>query len=411
MPTAFSTALSGLSAHATAIDVVGNNLANLNTTGYKSNTVSFRDLVAQGLAGGSSVGLGVAPAKVVRHFTQGGIQSSSGPFDAAIQGDGLFILRNPQNAILYTRAGNFQIDGVGNLITGTRERVQGWTEKNGVLDTSGPTSDIALAVGAVQPPSATSGFSIDANLNAAAPAGDTFSVPLQIFDSLGVSHVITITLTHATAANAWDYKVTVPGADVGSANPTVAVLTSTSPLTFNAQGQLTAPTANLTGIAVTGLTSGAADLNLRWDLFSGTLPRITQFAQPSAVAANAQDGSPPAQLVKVALADEGKVVAQFSNGNQRVVAQLALASVRNPESLLAVGNNSFLLGADSALPAVGVSETGGRGKVIGNALESSTVDIAQEFTNLIILQRGYQANGKVITTADELSQETINLKR
>jgi flagellar hook protein FlgE len=190
------------------------------------------------------------------------------------------------------------------------------------------------------------------------------------------------------------------------------VLTSTSPLTFDSAGKLTAPTADITGIQVTGLASGAADMDVKWQLFSAaSTPRITQFAQPSAISANTQDGSAPSQLINVAIAESGRVVAQFSNGQQRIVAQLALASIRNPDSLLATSNNNFLLGADSALPAVGVADTGGRGKVNGGALESSNVDIAQEFTNLIVLQRGYQANSRVITTSDELSQETLNLKR
>jgi flagellar hook protein FlgE len=129
------------------------------------------------------------------------------------------------------------------------------------------------------------------------------------------------------------------------------------------------------------------------------------------VSANAQNGSPAAQLVRVGLSDGGKILAQFSNGQQTMVGQVAMASVRNPESLIAVGNNNFQLSARSATPAIGVPGTGGRGTIIGGAIEYSTVDIAREFTNLIVLQRGYQANSRVITTVDEMSQETINLKR
>jgi flagellar hook protein FlgE len=138
---------------------------------------------------------------------------------------------------------------------------------------------------------------------------------------------------------------------------------------------------------------------------------LTQFAQTSAISAIGQDGNPAAQLIRVGLGDSGSVLAQYSNGEQVLVGQLAMASVRNPESLLSVGNNAYQLSGRSALPAIGLPGTGGRGTILGGAIENSTVDIAREFTNLIILQRGYQANSRVITTVDELSQETINLKR
>jgi flagellar hook protein FlgE len=129
------------------------------------------------------------------------------------------------------------------------------------------------------------------------------------------------------------------------------------------------------------------------------------------VSANAQDGTPASQLVRVGIADGGLIVAQYSSGRQSVIGQLAVASIRNPDALIAVGNNNYQLSARSALPAVGVAGTGGRGKIVGGSLESSTVDIAREFTNLIVLQRGYQANAKVVSTVDEMSQETLNLKR
>ena len=159
------------------------------------------------------------------------------------------------------------------------------------------------------------------------------------------------------------------------------------------------------------MKNGATDINLRWDIYNGQTPRVTQYSQPSAISANSQDGQPSAQLVRVAIGEGGKVLAQYSNGVQSVVGQLAMASIRNPESLVAIGDSAFQLSERSALPAIGTSGTGGRGQILGGAIEASNVDIAKEFTNLIILQRGYQANTRVITTVDEISQETINLKR
>jgi flagellar hook protein FlgE len=187
----------------------------------------------------------------------------------------------------------------------------------------------------------------------------------------------------------------------------------TGSLQFDSNGRLTDPAVGgqLPEIQVTGLANGASDMTLTWELYNGAAPRVTQFSQPSAVSANQQDGAPAAQLIRVGIGNGGIVLAQFSNGQQTVVGQLAMASIRNPESLIALGNNSYGLSARSALPAIGLPGTGGRGTIIGGAIENSTVDIAREFTNLIVLQRGYQANARVVTTVDELSQETISLKR
>lgn len=164
-------------------------------------------------------------------------------------------------------------------------------------------------------------------------------------------------------------------------------------------------------INITGFVNGAANMTLTWQLYDKSTPRLTQYTQPSAISANAQDGSPAAQLIRVGLADGGRVLAQYSNGQQQVVGQLAMASIRNPESLIAVGNNNYQLSARSALPAIGLPGTGGRGTILGGTVEFSNVDIAREFTQLIVLQRGYQANAKVVAVVDDLSQETINLKR
>jgi flagellar hook protein FlgE len=411
MFTSFSTALSALSAHATAIDVVGNNLANLNTPGFKTSVVAFYDLVTQSLGAGlgeTQVGFGVARPNTIRQFTQGAIKSSTGELDIAVQGDGFLVVRRNDGSTLYSRGGNLQVDKAGNLLTSTGERVQGWTASNAALSTNTPIGDIIIPVGSIKAPVATTEFTFDLNLNAAAAAGDTFSGSIEIFDSLGTSHIVTVAFTKSATANAWDYAIHFPDADV-----TAPIAPVTGSVTFSPAGELIDPPAGgpFPQISITGLVNGAEDLTLDWPLFDGAAPRLFQYAQPSAVSANAQNGSPPAQLVRVGVGNGGVVLAQFSNGVQSVVGQLAMASVRNPESLIAAGNNSYQLSARSALPAIGLPGTGGRGSILGGAIESSTVDIAREFTNLIVLQRGYQANSRVITTVDELSQETINLKR
>jgi len=414
MFTSFSTALSALGAHSTAVDVVGNNLANLNTPGFKASVVSFYDLVTQSLGAGlgeTQVGFGVARPITLRQFSQGAIQSSAGPLDAAIQGDGFLVLRSKANATIYGRGGNLQVDRNGSLLTATGERVQGWASQTGVINTNLPVGDITVPVGSLRPATSTTQITFDMNLNARATAGppaDTFSSSMETYDSLGVSHIVSIQMTKTANPGEWSYSYSVPNADVSTP---IAPVTGT--ITFGPSGALTNPPATgpFPTLSITGLNSGAAPMDVTWNMFNGDTPRLTQFAQPSAISALGQNGSPAAQLVRVGLGDGGVMLAQYSNGEQVVVGQLAMASIRNPESLISVGNNSYQLSARSATPAVGTPGTGGRGTIIGGAVENSTVDIAKEFTNLIVLQRGYQANTRVITTVDEISQETINLKR
>ncbi len=413
MFTSFSTALSALSAYTTAIDVVGNNLANLNTTGFKTSQVSFYDLVTESLGAGlgeTQVGFGVGTPITQGQFTQGAIQTTGGTTDAAIQGDGFFIVDGGNGATEYTRAGNFQVDQNGNLVTATGEQVQGWTETDGVLDTNGPVGHITIPTGTVLAPVTTSNFSFDVNLNAAAQAGTstgTYSTSVTVYDSLGNSHVVTASFTESTTPGQWNYSLSVPDSDV--ANPPATPLTGT--LTFDSNGNLTSPASTdpAPQLQIQGLADGASDMTMTWSLFNGTTPRITQYAQPSSASAVAQNGQAAAQLNNVAISNGGQILAQFTNGQETVVGQIAMATVRNPGSLISVGDNNYELSAASALPAVGVPGTGGRGSVQGGSLESSTVDIATEFTNLIVYQRGYEANSKVVTTVDQLSEDTINL--
>src|ERR1051326_760309 len=388
MFTSFSTALYALNATSTAIDVVGNNLANLNTPGFKASVVSFHDLVTQSLGAGlgeTQVGFGVGSPITLREFRQGAQQTTNGPLDAMIQGDGFFVVSGLNNAMEYTRGGNFQVDENGNLTTATGEQVQGWTTTNGVLDTNAPIGNIQVPVGGVKAPVATKSFSFDLNLNAAATAGpppDKFSDSINVYDSLGEAHTVTVTFTKNATAGKWAYTITVPDADLKS--PFTAV---TGSINFDSNGKLITPavTDPPPQVQIQGLADGASDLTINWNLYNVSTPRITQYGQPSSPSAAQQDGSPAAQLVRVAIG--------------------------NTESLIAVGNNNYEASGKTALPAIGQPGTGGRGTVVGGSVESSTVDIAREFTNLIVFQRAYQANARVVTTVDQLSQETINLKQ
>lgn len=415
MFTSFSTALSALGAHTTAVDVVGNNLANLNTPGYKASVVAFSDLVTQSLGAGlgeTQVGFGVARPTTIRQFSQGAIQASSGPLDVAIQGDGFLVVADAATgSVLYTRGGNLQVNKQGQLVTANGFLVQGWNEVDGILDTTLPPSNVVVPVGSLRAPEATQSISFDLNLDASATAGPpptSFSTSIEVYDALGGSHILSVDFTKTANAGEWDYSLSIPDADVDTAIPPV-----TGTIAFDGSGRMSSPavTDAAPAISITGLVNGAADMDVAWHLFDVATPRLTMYSQPSAVAANAQDGFPAAQLIRVGIGDGGRILAQYSNGQQVAVGQLAMASVRNPESMIAVGNNNFQLSARSALPAVGLPGTGGRGQIMGGAVEFSTVDIAREFTNLIVLQRGYQANARVVTAVDEISQETINLKR
>jgi flagellar hook protein FlgE len=420
----FTTALTGLTASELGVNVVGNNLANLNTTGFKASTVNFSDIVAQSLGLGTSqtsAGLGVQ-ASTVQDFTQGAIQTTDGAFDAAIQGDGFFMARDSSGLMNYTRAGNFTVDANGNLITQAGQNVQGWVATNGVLNTNGAIGNIVIPAGALTAPTPTTNMALNLNLDAAATVGTpdaSFSSPIQVVDSLGTTHVLTVNFTE-TAANTWSYNVTIPGADVtgGTAGTPFPIPAATGTLTFNSSGNLITPappppaTNGVVPIAITGLTDGAKDMAINWALYTPTgQPNITQYAQPSATASNTQDGLQAAGLVHVTMTNGGQIIAQYSNGEQSTIAQISLASISNPDTLVAEGQNSFQLGPGTAPPAVGVPQTGGRGQVLGGSLESSTVDIATEFTRLIVFQRSYEANAKVITTTDTLTQDTINLKQ
>ncbi len=415
----FSIALSGLTADSAALDIVGNNLANLNTTGYKDSTVSFYDLLQQSVGGGSTqIGGGVSAPQTERLFTQGSIQLTGGNFDAAVQGNGFFVVKDPSGNTLYTRAGNFNLDANGNLITATGQFVQGWSAVNGVVNTSGAVGTITIPSNALQTPSATQNFSLSVNLNASGVAGlpsGTFSTPIQVVDSLGVEHNLTVNFTQSGTSGTWNYEVDIPGEELAGGTAGTPSAVATGSLTFDSNGNLTSPVGPAqVPISITGLADGASDMNVNWNLATengaGT-PVITQYANTSAVSAASQDGVAASQVTQVSIANGGAITAQFSNGNQEVIGQLALASVSNPDSLIATGQNNYEAGANTATPVVGVPSTGTLGTVEGGALEASTVDIATEFTNLIVYQNSYQANSKVILTLDQLTQALLALKQ
>jgi flagellar hook protein FlgE len=416
----FSTALSALKGHEQAVDVVGNNLANLNTSGFKSSGVAFSDLVSQTMGSGTTqVGMGIATPRTIREFTQGPIQPTGRALDAAIQGSGFFVTQDANGRTLYSRVGNFKLAADGSLMTQSGASVLGWPAVGGKVDTTTPAGPLSVSVGTLLQPQTTTTMSMNVNLNSqtdAASAANSFTAPVSVVDSLGVSHVLSITFTK-DAANplTWTYKASLPAADLKAAGSGVffgaAGTAASGTLTFDSKGNLVTAATSET-ITIKGLADDADPMKITWDFLDPNKnSMITQLAAESSQSGITQDGYEAAELTKLSIADGGAIVAEYSNGRQQVAGQLAIASIRNPETLLAVGDNSFQATADTAGAAIGMAGTGGRGQIVGGSIEGSNVDIAREFTNLIVYQRGYQANAKVITAADDLSQQTINLIR
>lgn len=438
MPSAFFTGLSGLSAHAQAVQVVANNLANLNTIAFKGSRSDFKDLFYQNIGQSrsgvvSQVGIGTAPISVFRRFEQGTIQNTGGSLDAAIQGEGFFIVEDGELR-QYTRAGNFQLNSSRELVTINAENVIGWVRdpSTSQIRTGEQPSAINLQGQERIEPSATGVLEINANLQTGSTV--SFSRPVEIFDSLGESHVLTLTFTPVApgalagpnSSAGFIVEATLPAAEVidtttglnPSADPNLLVGAPIQ-IEFDQTGQLdTAISPSSLTLDMAALTpvlryaNNAQPMNITWNLLDQFgQSRLTSVASASAVTDIFQDGTPSATLVSIQMADGGSINGIYSDGRTLQLAQLAMARFTNTQALQAVGNNNFVRTAAAGEELSGLPNEAGRGSIVGLSLETSNVDIAQEFTNLLTYQRGFQANSRIITTADELNQEALNLKR
>jgi len=411
MPT-FSIPLSGLTASSIALSAIANNLANLNTVGYKDTRVLFRDLFYQSLGTSGAgdpiqLGAGTTVRSMPAMFTQGSVDPSGVPTDVAIMGDGFFAVQK-DGITSYTRAGNFSKDKDGFLVTAEGEQVMGYPAINGAVDTGQGLVPLQLGSGMISPPTATSTIQLRSNLDATAPVGTVFPATIGVYDSLGATHILTFNFTK-TASNAWNYSISIPAAEVGATGNPVVV--KTGALTFDGNGNIATPAGDVTGIAVTGLADGASDLTFDWKLYDGTSGLVTQVATPSGTASTQQDGSGSGSMTKFAIGSDGMITGTFSNGKTAVMGQLVLANFANTQGLVRSGQNDFTATLSSGQAVIGSPGTGGRGTLSGGALELSNVDIAKEFASLIVAQRGFQANARAVTTFDEITQDTINLKR
>lgn len=419
----FSIPVSGLESTEEALSVISNNLANMNTVAYKGITPEFSDLLYQQLGSTGAgdpieVGLGTQLGSTSTDFTQGNIQNTGVPSDVAISGDGFFQVESG-GVTLYTRDGNFTTNSKGQLLTQDGANVMGYTATNGVVNTNGVLSPLSINLGQINPPQATQNIQIDMNLDASDSSGASWSTTVQSYDSLGQSHLLTYTFTDA-GSGTWDYAISIPGADVGSASPSVNVQTGT--LTFNGSGQLTGATVsgsgtgtvsssgNITGITISGLADGASTMKFNWNLHdSSNNPVVSQVAGTSEASTTTQDGFASGSLSSYSIGSDGTIEGSFTNGQTVAIGQIALANFPNSQGLLQVGSNNYMASLASGLPTVGVPGTGGRGTLTGDSLEASNVDIASQFSQLIQQQTGYEANAKAFTTLDNVVQSVLNL--
>ncbi len=416
----FSASLSGLNANQQKLNVIGNNLANINTIAFKTSTVHFADLVSQSVGGSSAnpmqIGLGVTTGSISPNFSQGGIENTGVPTNVAIQGSGFFLIGDV-NKRSYTRAGDFSFDADGMLVTSDGQPVQGYTDVDpvsGGIITTGQPGNILVPPGVLRAPVSTTQFGTVTNLDVNAGVGDTFTASVQIYDALGAAHVATVTYTN-TAPGAWDYEITVPGEDISGGTAGTPEVIASGNLTFDPNGNLDqVDGAAAADVTITGPTwaNGAAANDFTWDIVSPAgVASLTGYAATSATSSVTQNGAAAGTIAGISINAAGEIVATFGAGKTVIVGQLALANFNNPQGLVKLGGNAYGESAAAGIPNVGTAGTGGRGGLIGSSLEQSNVDIAQEFTQMILAQRGYQANSKSITTADELLQETLNLKR
>jgi flagellar hook protein FlgE len=410
--------VSGLAAQSNALGMISDNISNVNTIGYKGTKAAFSTLVTQAATRTNYTPGGVRSMPMAQIARQGLLQASSSATDLAIAGQGFFVVNdsaNPSsgNDFMYTRAGSFRTDNAGNLVNSAGYYLQGWK-----LDPSGApvgntsvlssvsTVNVANLSGSATP---TTQMELGLNLPSTAATGDTHDVTVQIYDSLGNAHDVTMTFTKTATANEWTYAT---GNPVLSGTSTASGTTAggTGTITFNGDGT---PTANIAPtINITGWTTGADNSTITLD--GGTANEgdgITQFSGEYAISYMDQDGVRFGQYTGVSIDEDGIVTALFDNGERRPIYQVPVAMFANPNGLEARDGNAYIQTDRSGDYVLSTANNGGAGKMAPSALEASTVDLAEEFTDMIITQRAYSASAKVITTADEMLEELIRIRR
>jgi flagellar hook protein FlgE len=406
----FATPLSGLTSAQQQLQSVSNNLANIDTDGYKDQTLTFSDIFAQaGVTNGSGdplqTGSGVSVSSTSSNFTEGNLNATNIASNMAISGNGFFITQGANGTQDYTRSGDFTTNNAGQLITPSGELLLGYPAVNGVVSSLATLQP--LQVGSVTSPAvASTTIGITANLNSDTAVGDSAaSSSLSVFDALGSPHTLSVSYTK-TAANTWTYAVTVPSADITCGVGTTTTVGSGT-LNFDGSGQLTS-TSNVVPISIPTLADGATSpLTIAGPFGTAANPTITQTAAASATSAATTDGLASGALTTFTVQPDGTIEGSFTNGPTLALGQVAVASFANNQGLVSVGNNNYQPNAASGGAVIGVAGTGGRGTVVGGNVEQSNVDIATEFAKLIVAQQAYSANAKSITTFNQVSQATL----
>lgn len=422
----FYIGVSGLSANSVELSVVGDNIANGNTIGFKGSRAAFADVLGQSLIGGpGQLGAGTRVQSIQKILAQGAIAQTGVATDLALDGDGMFVVEGRDGERMYTRAGQFTLDQDGYLVNLEGLRVQGFNA-DPLGNVGGAVGDLQIA-GVTSPPVATTTVTLRGNLSADPTltvlppfdpndpgATSNFSTSVQVYDSLGNPHEVDVHFRLA-GPGVWEWHATMDGGtlDGGVAGTPIEVGTGT--MTFDANGNLL----DLTGNSLTFDPLGApgaqtVTLNLGDPLATGGTGAggmVQQSTLASSTSFVGQDGYGAGEIAGVQIDDEGNIVGTFTNGQTRTLGQVAVANFAAPDQLSRIGGNLFAVTGDSGEPNLGVAGTGGRGHIVAGALEQSNVDLAGEFVRMIVAQRSFQANSKTMQTADQLLAELIQIKR
>ncbi len=428
MMSSLFTGVSGMYAHGTALSVIGDNVANMNTVGFKSSRAAFGDILSQQV-GHSQVGRGVQLTDVSPIFTQGAFENTSNVFDMAVDGDGLFMI-NDGGGAFYTRQGQFNVDKNGDVVNPSGHQLQGY-----LYNTTGTQTNVIgdINVAAINsPPNPTLNVSLTSNLDSreTIPAAfdvnnpdstSNYSSSLTVYDSLGNGHVIELYFRKSAVAatgNTWEWFSVVNGNDSASA---ATEIQAQGTLGFDNSGRLDTESAVAYPLASGGFDfNGLAAPGQAIDFDFGTsittdggsgLDGATQYGNDSSTAFQDQDGYSSGSMMEITIGPDGIITGIFTNGQTRGIAQVAIAKFISPTGLTKVGKGLYAESVESGQALIGTPGTSGTGQVIANSLEMSNVDLAEEFVKMIMAQRGFQANSRVISTSDELLVELVNLKR
>ena len=427
------TGISGLTVYGNALSVIGNNIANINTVGFKTARVSFADLYSMALTnsavGQLEVGRGVRMSSIDQLFTQGSMETTGSATDMAIQGDGFFIISDGTGSY-YSRAGNFVFDKDGRLVNPEGYTVQGWTLNPATGLPAGALGDLTFTTTAV-PASATQNTTVAVNIDSnstANPGGAAFdptstttagntsnySTSYAVYDSLGNAHMTTVYF-RKTALNAWSWYACVDGGEITGGTAGQLEIEAQGTLTFDTSGRLDNETTTASDFDFVGAAQNqtiAFDFGTSITGESGTgLDGTTQFADSSSTYIVTQDGYAPGILQSLIVNTDGIITGKFSNGETQNLAQIALARFPSPWGLASVGGNMYIETHDSGQALINTPGTSGLGTIASNSLEMSNVDLASEFVDMIRMQQAFTANSKIITTTDQMLAEVVNLKR